>query len=335
MILGGQAMRRTLLSVALAALSTGAGIEALQAQDTAPDVAQDAPAAPAAPEAADSAPAVSGGADTAPSAASETPPAIGGSDSGASGAEAGEAAEQADAAAPAGEVTPAAAAPAEPAEPQLSALERLTDFLIQGGPAIWAISALSVLTLALILWKIWRFSAAGAWSRKHSFRAVRMWTDGQRDDALSSLARRRGVRSRMTRAAMLARRELDEESAREEVSRVAKRELSRLSGGLRALELIATIAPLLGLLGTVLGMIDAFQTLQESGNRADPAMLAGGIWEALLTTAAGMAVAIPASIALTWFESIRDGVREDMEDIAARLFVADAPPQTQLARAAE
>ncbi|MBY6151619.1 MotA/TolQ/ExbB proton channel family protein [Vannielia litorea] len=328
-------MRRTLLSVALAALSTGAGIEALQAQDTAPDVAQDAPAAPAAPEAADSAPAVSGGADTAPSAASETPPAIGGSDSGASGAEAGEAAEQADAAAPAGEVTPAAAAPAEPAEPQLSALERLTDFLIQGGPAIWAISALSVLTLALILWKIWRFSAAGAWSRKHSFRAVRMWTDGQRDDALSSLARRRGVRSRMTRAAMLARRELDEESAREEVSRVAKRELSRLSGGLRALELIATIAPLLGLLGTVLGMIDAFQTLQESGNRADPAMLAGGIWEALLTTAAGMAVAIPASIALTWFESIRDGVREDMEDIAARLFVADAPPQTQLARAAE
>ncbi|MBY6048464.1 MotA/TolQ/ExbB proton channel family protein [Vannielia litorea] len=211
----------------------------------------------------------------------------------------------------------------------------MTDFLIQGGPAIWAISALSVLTLALILWKIWRFSAAGAWSRKHSFRAVGMWTDGQRDDALSSLARRRGVRSRMTRAAMLARRELDEESAREEVSRVAKRELSRLSGGLRALELIATIAPLLGLLGTVLGMIDAFQTLQESGNRADPAMLAGGIWEALLTTAAGMAVAIPASIALTWFESIRDGVREDMEDIAARLFVADAPPQTQLARAAE
>lgn len=335
MILGGQAMRRTLLAVALAALSTGAGIGALHAQDVAPDVAQDAPAAPAAPEAADSAPAVSGGADTAPSAASETPPTIGGSDAGASGAEAAEAAEQTDAAAPAEEFTPAAAAPAEPAEQQLSALERLTDFLIQGGPAIWAISALSVLTLALILWKIWRFSAAGAWSRKHSFRAVRMWTDGQRDDALSSLARRRGVRSRMTRAAMLARRELDEESAREEVSRVAKRELSRLSGGLRALELIATIAPLLGLLGTVLGMIEAFQTLQESGNRADPAMLAGGIWEALLTTAAGMAVAIPASIALTWFESIRDGVREDMEDIAARLFVADAPPQTQLARAAE
>jgi biopolymer transport protein ExbB len=64
------------------------------------------------------------------------------------------------------------------------------------------------------------------------------------------------------------------------------------------LELISTIAPLLGLLGTVLGMIAAFQALQESGSRADPAILAGGIWEALLTTAAGMAVAIPASITL-------------------------------------
>ena len=88
------------------------------------------------------------------------------------------------------------------------------------------------------------------------------------------------------------------------------------------LELISTIAPLLGLLGTVLGMIAAFQALQESGSRADPAILAGGIWEALLTTAAGMAVAIPASITLTWFESVVERVRHDLEDIAARVFVA-------------
>ena len=52
-------------------------------------------------------------------------------------------------------------------------------------------------------------------------------------------------------------------------------------------------------------MIAAFQALQEAGAQADPATLAGGIWEALLTTAMGMAVAIPASMALTWFDSIR------------------------------
>jgi biopolymer transport protein ExbB len=68
-------------------------------------------------------------------------------------------------------------------------------------------------------------------------------------------------------------------------------------------------------------MIDAFQALQDAGDRADPAALAGGIWEALLTTAAGMAVAIPAGVALVWFESICDRVQADLEDIATRIFV--------------
>ncbi|WP_010140285.1 MotA/TolQ/ExbB proton channel family protein, partial [Oceanicola sp. S124] len=69
----------------------------------------------------------------------------------------------------------------------------------------------------------------------------------------------------------------------------------------------------------------AFQALQEAGSNADPSMLAGGIWEALLTTAAGMAVAIPASAALTWFEAVLDNLRTDLEDLSARIFVADLP----------
>jgi biopolymer transport protein ExbB len=106
------------------------------------------------------------------------------------------------------------------------------------------------------------------------------------------------VRSRFLQSAIQARETLPLSDAREETTRIAKTHLNTASAGLRVLELISTIAPLLGLLGTVLGMIAAFQALQESGSRADPAILAGGIWEALLTTAAGMAVAIPASITL-------------------------------------
>ena len=113
---------------------------------------------------------------------------------------------------------------------------------------------------------------------------------------------------------------VSDEDAREETTRVARLELLRAREGLRPLELIASIAPLLGLLGTVLGMIEAFQALQESGNRADPAALAGGIWEALLTTAAGMAVAIPAGVALSWFEAVADRVQADLEDGATRIF---------------
>lgn len=224
--------------------------------------------------------------------------------------------------------TPATAdipAEAPAAEVPQDALSRALAFLENGGPAIWAITALSVITLALILWKTWRLSLAGAWSRKPSAEAVALWEQGRAPEALRRLEKRRGLRSRLARTALEARMQLDDASAREETSRVAKRLLADQSSGLRALELIATIAPLLGLLGTVLGMIAAFQALQEAGNRADPALLAGGIWEALLTTAAGMAVAIPASAALTWFESVIDAVRADMEDLAARIFVAERP----------
>ena len=70
------------------------------------------------------------------------------------------------------------------------------------------------------------------------------------------------------------------------------------------------------------GMIAAFQGLEAAGARADTATLAGGIWEALLTTAAGMGVAIPAMIALTWFDGIVDSLRHDMEDGATGVFLA-------------
>ncbi|MEM7088018.1 MAG: MotA/TolQ/ExbB proton channel family protein [Pseudomonadota bacterium] len=211
------------------------------------------------------------------------------------------------------------------------ASERAQDFLVNGGPSIWAIAVLSVITLALILWKIWRLALIGAWSRGKAGQAVQLFEAGDAEVALATVAGRRGVRSHVVAHAIRAIRLMSEDRAREETARVAKREIAQAGTGLRALELIATIAPLLGLLGTVLGMIAAFQALQQAGNRADPALLAGGIWEALLTTAAGMAVAIPASAALTWFEAVIDRIRRDVEDGATRLFVASNPDDLKLA----
>ena len=200
----------------------------------------------------------------------------------------------------------------------------LIGFLDRGGPALWVIAALSVLTLALILWKLWRLLRTGAWSGAVTERAVGLWQHGQRAEAMALLRPRRSLRARLALAAMAAHEapRWSEAAAREETTRIARALLAEARGGLRALELIATIAPLIGLLGTVLGMIAAFQALQSSGSGADPSVLAGGIWEALLTTAAGMAVAIPASAALTWFESVADRVQADMEDAATRIFTA-------------
>ncbi|UWQ39709.1 MotA/TolQ/ExbB proton channel family protein (plasmid) [Leisingera aquaemixtae] len=229
-------------------------------------------------------------------------------------------------------------APADPltrqeelAQTARDAAAKALKFLRDGGPSIWAIAALSVITLALILWKIWRLALIGAWSRGKAGRAVEAFERGDTGTALAIVKGRIGIRSRVVAAALTALAALPEDRAREETARVAKLHLGSAATGLGALELIATIAPLLGLLGTVLGMIAAFQALQAAGARADPALLAGGIWEALLTTAAGMAVAIPASAALTWFEAVITRIRRDIEDSATRLFVAAAPAELKLA----
>lgn len=205
-----------------------------------------------------------------------------------------------------------------------ASLHKTIDFLDMGGGAMWAIGALSVLTLTVILWKIMQLSWLGAWSGgRVTRRALALWAAHDRKGALALLANRRSLRAHVIRAAMQAARDpaLSNAAAQAETLRVARAQLTRAASGLRAIELFATIGPLLGLFGTVTGMIAAFQALQEAGVRADPATLAGGIWEALLTTAAGMAVAIPAQIALTWFDSVTTRLRHEMEDGATLVFV--------------
>lgn len=206
----------------------------------------------------------------------------------------------------------------------------LTAALALGGPAMWAIAVLSVMALALILWKLVDLAWAGAWAGGgHSAEAIAAWARGDRAAAEAALAGRHSLRARLARAAMatLSDPGLDRAGAEAETGRVARALLARARKGLRGLELAVTIGPLLGLLGTVTGMIGAFQALQEAGVNADPATLAGGIWEALLTTAAGMTVAIPAQIALSGFESVVDRLRHDMEDAATQIFARAPAPE--------
>lgn len=188
--------------------------------------------------------------------------------------------------------------------------------LERGGAVILVIGGLSVLTLAIILWKLWQLTRLGAWSSRSAEQAVSAWRSG------NTLPQGRGLRYRVVAAAIAALKDHGEDDAREETERVGRNVVAEARAGLRALDVIATVAPLLGLLGTVLGMIAAFQALQDSGAQADPSTLAGGIWEALLTTAAGMGVAIPAAVAVAWFDSVADSIARDTEDLATRVFLA-------------
>jgi len=210
----------------------------------------------------------------------------------------------------------------------------LGDLLARGGPAMAAIGLLSVAMLTITLWKLWRLARGGVFARARAEAALAAWKSGRRDAARAAAAAVPGPRGVVLATAFDAVGTLPEPAARAETTRVARAELAEAGAGLRALELIALVAPLLGLLGTVLGMIAAFRALEAGAGAADPAALAGGIWEALLTTAAGMAVAIPASLALGFFESVTEGLRRDLEDMATRVFVAGAG-DAAVARAAE
>ena len=92
------------------------------------------------------------------------------------------------------------------------------------------------------------------------------------------------------------------------------------------------ISPLLGLLGTVLGMIQSFHELELAQGSANASVLAGGIWQALLTTAAGLVVAIPAAIGATLLSSRVEAAAHEIESIVGRFFLLEDTGTTASAR---
>ena len=197
---------------------------------------------------------------------------------------------------------------------------QLQDALNVGGPALWVIFGISVVLLTVGLWKFWHLIKLGAWNRKQADEILKLWLEKKIEP---SDINPRNVRAKILGQTILAisNQNYTNDIVREECVRLANKNLNEARRGLRIIDLIITIAPLVGLLGTVLGMIEAFQALQDSGAQADPSALAGGIWEALLTTAAGMGIAIPASILLSWYDSVVSNVQADIENLATQAIL--------------
>ncbi|MDE4173101.1 MotA/TolQ/ExbB proton channel family protein [Phaeobacter sp. PT47_59] len=181
------------------------------------------------------------------------------------------------------------------------AINRILDL---GGPVVLLLLVVSILTAALVLYKIWQYRAARVGRHAHLSAAVTAWDQGDRDGALRHLESSRSYLVPVLHLALSRDMAQDGDAAlSDRADAEAEESFARLERGLGALDMVSQLAPLMGLFGTVIGMIEAFQKLQSAGSSVDPALLAGGIWVALLTTAAGLAVAMPTSLVLSWLSA--------------------------------
>lgn len=195
----------------------------------------------------------------------------------------------------------------------------------KGGPVVLILLALSVVAVMVTLVKLLQFTWLRVGSTGQANRALDLWIGGRYQDAYSSIEGSKTPTSVVLAHGMRGFiAGVDEDTVREDVERVAMSQLSGLRSYMRVLDSTVQIAPLLGLFGTVLGMISAFQALQNAGADADPTVLAGGIWVALMTTAVGLAIAIPMAFVNAWFEGRIEREKNNIEGALTSLFTRRA-----------
>ena len=176
------------------------------------------------------------------------------------------------------------------------------DFLSKGGPLVVPILFCSVVALAIFIERFIRFYQMSKRGYGLETKVVRHLERGEDDSAYKIASSSDSPMGRVLSQAMEVKGH-DREILETVIAHATDQEVTNLSRYLQALATIANIAPLLGLLGTVMGMIKAFMVIQEMGGKVNAAVLAGGIWEAMMTTALGLAVALPAMVGHSYLVS--------------------------------
>jgi biopolymer transport protein ExbB len=212
------------------------------------------------------------------------------------------------------------------------------EFLMKGGVLIWPIFLCSVMAIAIISERLYHFRRVRVNIPNLSTRVKKLLLEGKLDEAERLCESSSGPVARILAVGIHIHKKAVQEKEKI-IARVGSRELRRLEKNLRGLGIIAHISPLLGLLGTVTGMIRAFMKIQELGGQVDASVLAGGIWEALITTAAGLSVAIPAIIFYHYFEGKVDSFSHQMKDAGEELMewlgIRESRPEEETAQLRE
>lgn len=180
----------------------------------------------------------------------------------------------------------------------------MIEFFRAGGPLMWPLLLLSVLSLAVLVERFLVFqSNACPKFRETPEEAIKVFSSAKGYESFAE--------------ALKTGRETAVVSAGNAV-------VARLEARLSILSVIARLSPLLGLLGTVFGMIETFSAVASAPGGVEMTALADGIWQALITTAAGLSIAIPTILGLSYFESRVDDVAERLNRASDLILDGDA-----------
>jgi biopolymer transport protein ExbB len=210
----------------------------------------------------------------------------------------------------------------------------LPEMLSRGGPVLWLILLVSAVAVVVFIERFLHFHRAQINSTEF-LNGVR--TVLKRDnvvEAVSICEATPGPVARLVKTAIL-HRDSGRERVREALEAAGLSEVPRLEEKLNLLATIAQLAPMMGLLGTILGFIRVFAQMQQAGLYAHAGQLSNGIWEAMICAAAGLAVAIPAQAGYNYLVSRVNSIVLDMERAATEVVNIVAEEPSRLAASPE
>jgi biopolymer transport protein ExbB len=176
----------------------------------------------------------------------------------------------------------------------------MLDLMLRGGPLMWPIALCSIIAAYVIVERWIVLRRAQIDGRQFMAKLRSIYRHGDAGGAMAFIGQKDAPIANIIRRGM-QRHGMEEEKIREAIENAGREEVFHLDRHLGILASIGGVAPMLGFLGTVTGMIGAFRIIELRGGIVTPSDLAGGIWEALLTTAFGLIVGIPALLLYNYF----------------------------------
>jgi len=194
----------------------------------------------------------------------------------------------------------------------------MIDVLLKGGPILWVILVLAVPVLAIVVERFLYFRKIATDETKLFARVKGAIEKGHFDEAMAICDTVEAPLGALIRVGIECRL-LPEAGLKDAVRDAAVRELPFIEQNIQAVNVIANISPMIGLLGTVVGIINSFNVLGSFGAVSDPSVLAKGISEALLNTGAGILIAVPSMVAYAWLSGRANAVIGQLESQANEL----------------